>query len=93
MSQAERRFLGDIGDIHSELSTIPDGPLNFLDGVAYHNADVGDARIANRLDDAEEHWLVGHRNELLGAGVGQRIQAGTFTSAQNESFQSARSLL
>ena len=48
--------------------------------------DVLDAGLGHRLDAVEEHRLVGDRNELLGARVGDRAQAHALAAGEDEAL-------
>ena len=77
MGQAQRRLLRDEGHVDAPTAAAADG-LAHLAGVVVHahdDADLVDAGVADRLDHPEQHRLVGHRHQLLGAGVGQWIEA------------------
>ena len=54
--------------------------------VADDDPDLLDAGGGQRFDAVEQHRLVGDRDELLGAGVGQRAQLGALAAAENESL-------
>ena len=84
--QAERRLLRDVGDRDAPRAAVAERGADLVGGVAHDHADVGDARIADRLDRVEEDRLVGHRHELLGAREGDGAQARAFAACENECF-------
>ena len=55
-------------------------------GVADDDADLGDAGRDHGLDPVEQDRLVGDRHQLLGAGVGDRPQAGAGTAGEDQSL-------
>ena len=61
--------------------------LQQLARVADHDPHVGDAGVAQRLEPVVEDRLVGDRDQLLGAGVGERAQAGPAPSGKHEAFE------
>ena len=65
---------------------VADRLLDLRRGVADDDADVVDAGVADGLDHAKQDRLVGHRHQLLGAGVGDRVQARALAAAQNQSL-------
>src|SRR6185436_14991680 len=81
-----RSVLLDVLDPYAPSRSVADSRPDLRAGVADDDADVADAGGGNRLDAVEEHRLVGHRHELLGAGVGQRTKPGALPAAENQSF-------
>ena len=49
-----------------------------------------DAGGDDRLDAVDQHRLVGHRDELLGGGVGQRAQPRALAAGQDETLHLLR---
>ena len=88
VGQAQRRLLRDEGDLDPPAAAVADRLADLARIVihAHHDADVVDAGIADRLDHPEEHRLVGHRDQLLGVGVGDGIEARAFTAAEDQTF-------
>ena len=82
--EAERRVLLDVLDANAPSRAVADRGSDFRLRVADDDADVADAGGGDGLDAVEEHGLVRHRDELLGAGVGQRPQARPFAAAEDE---------
>src|SRR5205814_10734240 len=76
----------DVGHPGAPAGSLAGGGADFGGDVADDNADVGDAGGDERLDAVEQHRLVGDRDELLGARVGQRPQPGALAAAENESL-------
>ena len=87
VGEAERRALPDVGDPRAEAAAVTHGGGDFAGRVAHDHADLGQARADHALDRIKEDGLVGHRHELLGAGVSDRAQAGARPAAQDEGFQ------
>ncbi len=73
--QAARRVLLDVGDLERPTASRRRPPPDLGGRVADDDADLADPGVRHRLDAVEEHRLVGHRHELLGARVGERPQA------------------
>ena len=85
-------LLVNVGDLGVPATASSDGGFDPFGGVADDDADVGDASVADGLDDAEEHRLVGDGYELLGVGVGQWIETGALAPAENQTFHLANTL-
>ena len=83
VGQAQRRLLGDVGDLDAPAGAVADGLLDLGGGIADDDADVGDAGVAQRFDAVEEHGFVGHGNQLFGAGVGDGPQAAAGAAAKD----------
>jgi hypothetical protein len=86
VGQAQRRLLRDVGDLDAPAFALPDGLADLVAGVADDDADVVDARLADRLDHAEEDGFVGHRHQLLGAVEGDGVEPGALAAAQDQAF-------
>ena len=84
--QSARRVLLDVGDARAPARAVADRRADLGLRVADDDADVADAGGDQRLETVEEHRLVGDRHELLGAGVGDRAEAGALAAAQNQSL-------
>ena len=84
--EAARGVLLDVGHAGAEPGPVAQGRLDLLAGVPDDDADVLDARRHDRLDPVEKHRLVGDRDELLGARVGQRTQARPLAAGQDEAL-------
>jgi hypothetical protein len=89
VSQPARRILLDVGDAGAPAPAVTNRRTNLGVRVADDDADVADARIHQRLDAVEEHGLVGDRNELFRAGVGQRAQSSTLAPTQDQSLHAS----
>ncbi len=83
MSQPQGSFLGNVCDPGSPTRAIARGIFDLLRSVTDHDANLGDAGLDNGLDDPEEDRLVGYRHQLLGTGVGDRIEASAFTPTEH----------
>ena len=68
--------LRDVGDLQAERRAVADRVLDRGRRVADHDPDVGDAGLGDGLQTVEQDGLVGHRQQLLGRGVGDRPQPG-----------------
>ena len=90
VGQAQRGLLLDVGHADAELGAVADGRLDLGRGVADDDADVGDARVADRLEAVEQHRLVGHRHQLLGGGVRDGPQPRACTTGQDQCLHGAR---
>ena len=67
--------LDDVGELDAEALAVAGGGSDLVAGLGGNDdPDLGDAGLGHRLDAVEQHRLVGHRHELLGAGVGDRPQ-------------------
>src|SRR5919202_129373 len=86
VGQAKRRALLNVGDVHAPAPTAAHRVFDLLRRIADDDADLGNAGVANGLDHPEEDRLVGHGNKLFGLGIGQRVKARTFTTAQDQTF-------
>ncbi len=62
VGQPQRRILRDVGDFHAPLPAAPHGAFDLFGGVTNHNANFGDAGIADGLDNAEQDGFVGYGN-------------------------------
>ena len=65
---------------------VADRRANLRLRVADDDADVADAGGDERLEPVEEHRLVGDRDQLLGARVGDGTEARALAAAQNQAF-------
>ena len=86
--QPARRVLLDVGDLDAELRTVADRGLDLGPGVAHgdHDGDVLDAGRRELLDAVEDDRLVGDRDELLRARVGDRTQAGAGAAGEDQAL-------
>ena len=89
VGEAERRVLGDVGDLDAEAGAVADRLRISSRGVADDDADLGDPGLGHVLDAVEEDRLVGDRHELLGAGVGDRAQAGARAAGEDQTLHVA----
>src|SRR5713101_6647216 len=84
--QTQRCVLGYVGDLETPSRPVADRNHHLVGGVAHDDPDVLYPRLCHRLQAIEEDRLVGHRHQLLGAGVGDRAKAGAGTAGQDERF-------
>ena len=91
VGEAERRVLGDVGDLGTPAGAVADRRADLGAGVTGDDADLGDARLDHVLDAVEQDRLVGDRHQLLGAGVGDRAQSGAGSAGEDESLHGALS--
>ena len=75
MGETKRRVLFDVGDGGAELRPVADRGPDLVPGVAHDDSDVPDSRPDDRLQAVEKNRLIGHRDQLLGARMGERAQA------------------
>ena len=88
-----RRVLLDVGDARVPAGAVADGLANLRLRVADDDADVADAGSDERLEAVEEHRLVGDRDELLGARVGDRAEARPLPATQNQALHRPAAVL
>ena len=69
VGQAQGRLLLEVGDLQAPFRPVPDRPLDLRRGVPDDDAHLLDPGAGDRLQTVEEHRFVGHRHQLLGAGV------------------------
>jgi hypothetical protein len=87
VGEAERLVLLDVLDRDAEVGTVARRVADLVAGLRRDDdAHVPDAGGGHRLDAVEEHGLVRHRHELLGARVRERSQARPRTSGENQSL-------
>ena len=86
VGKAERFILRDEGDLRPPRGTVTEGGHHLGSRLAHDDADLGDASGHHRLDAVEENRLVGNRNQLLRARVGDGAQAGARTACQDQSL-------
>ena len=84
MSQPERGFLPDIGNIQTERLTIADGPLDGRRGLAHHDPDVCNAGVSYGLEAIEQNGLIGHGDQLLGECMRNRAKSTARSSCQHK---------
>ena len=85
VGQAERRVLGDVGDLQPRTrAPSPTAAITSSRGVADDDADLDDPGLGHGLEAVEQDRLVGHRHQLLGAGVGDRPQAGAGAAGEDQ---------
>ena len=89
MRQPERGGLRNVGDRSAECRAVADRVDHLIGGVAGDDADLGDAGFDKLLQGVEQHRFVGHRDELLGAGGGQRTQPRPLPPGEHQSLQLA----
>ncbi len=90
VGQAERGGLADVGHLQADRRAVADGGLDLGVGVADHDADLGDPRLAQGVEAVEEHRPVGDGHELLGARVGDRAQPRPRAAGQDQTLQRGR---
>ena len=88
--EPERRVLRDVGDLHAEPRAVADRSHDLGAGVADDDADVVDAGRGHVLDAVEQDRLVGHRDELLGARVGDRPQPRAGAAGEDQALHAPR---
>ena len=94
VGQAARRVLDDVGDADAEAGAVAGRRTDLIAGLRRDDdPDVIDARSRDRLDPVEQHRLVGHRDELLGAGVGDRSQARALAAREDQALHRAAASL
>ena len=88
MGQAKGFRLFDVGnpDIIPPSFSLADRLPDLVLGVADNDPDLPDPRSDERLDPVEEHRLVGHRDQLLGLGEGQRAEPCSFAAAEDQTL-------
>ena len=84
--QAIRAVLVNVSERDIPLRAIAQRGADFGRGMPDHDADFAHARFTNGFDDAHQHRLVGDGDELLGAGIGQRIEPCAFAATEDESL-------
>ena len=73
-ARAQRRLLGDEGDLGVELRPVTHRCAHLVRGVPDDDPDVVDPGLGQRVDCVEENRPVGDGDELLRAGMGDRPQ-------------------
>ncbi len=80
--------LHDVGDRDAETRTVPGRRADLLAGLGGDDdPDLVDAGLRHRLDAVEQHRLVGDRNQLLGARVGDRAQPRALAAREDQALQ------
>ena len=75
MSQPSRLLLQDVGEFTPKREPSPAARLISSPGLGRDDdPDLLDPRLRHRLDSIEEHGLVRHRYQFLGARMGDRAQ-------------------
>ena len=83
-----RLVLLDVGDLDPEARAVAGRLPDRLAGLGGDDdADLLDAGRRHRLEPVEEHRLVGHGHELLGARVRDRAQPRALPTRKNQSLQ------
>ena len=86
--EAERGLLLDVGDRDAEVLAVTRRLTDLAACLGRDDdPDLVDPGGGQRLDPVEEHRLVGHGHELLGARVGDRAQAGAGAAGEDESLE------
>ena len=86
VGQAERGVLGDVGDLDPEPRAVAHRLSDLGPGVTDDDADLGDTGGSHVLDPEKQDRFVGHRHQLLGAGVGDGAQAGACAAGEYEAL-------
>ena len=86
VGEPERRVLAEVGDLGAPPRAVADRGHDLVGGVADDDADLLDPGLDHVLDAVEEDRLVGHRHELLGAGVGDRPEPGAGAAGEDETL-------
>ena len=86
MGQPQRRVLADVRDLRPEAAAVTDGRHHLVGRVAHDHPDLDDAGRHERLDPVEQDRLVGHRYQLLGAGVGDRSQPPPVSAGEDQAL-------
>ena len=92
MRKAVGAVLRDVGELDIPFRAVSQGSPDFRRGVADDDANLAHAGFANGLDDADEDGLVGDGYELLGAGIGERVESRALAAAEDQSLHSVSSL-
>ena len=87
--QAERLVLRDVRNAHTKLAAVAHRRHDLGAGVAHDDADFDNARSRHRLNSVEQNRLVGHRDQLLRAGMGDRAQPCAGAASENECFHTS----
>ena len=75
--QSQRLGLGNIGDLNPPIRAIADSfPYVAPSLGGDDDADVGDARFPDLVENVEQDWLVRDAQELLGYCVGEGLEPG-----------------
>ena len=90
VGQPERGVLGEVGDLEAPLRPVAHRGADLLGRVADDHADLDDPRLGHLLQPVEQDRLVGHRHQLLGAGVGDGAQAGAGAAGQDQRLHRCR---
>ena len=77
VGDARRPVLMEICDGKSPRVAVSDGVLHLRRGGADHDADLLDARVADRLERGEQDRLVRDRDQLFGVRVRDGAESGT----------------
>ena len=82
------RVLLDVLDLETEVRAVTHRGADLSAGLRRHDdAHLADARLGHGLEPVEEHGLVRHGHELLGAGVRERPQARALSARQDQTLQ------
>ncbi len=84
--QSEGRVLGDVGDLGTESRSVAHRGADLCTGLTGDDPDLGDPRCDHVLDPVEQDGLVGHRDQLLGTGVGDRPEPGAGAAGEDETL-------
>ena len=86
--EAQRLVLHDVGDADPEAGAVPGGSADLVTRLRRDDdPDLTDAGPRHCLDPVEQHRLVGHRHELLGARVGDRAQTRALAAGEDQTLQ------
>ena len=92
VGEAQRIVLRDVGDLARRALPSPTASTISSAGLAHDDADLLDARLDHVVDAVEEDRLVGDGDELLGARVGDRPQAGARAAGEDEALHGETSV-
>ena len=90
LGETVRGRLLRIGELHPEIRTVPEQPLETRKVVGRgDDEDIPDARQQKHGHRIVDHRLVINRQELLGHSLRDRIQAGATAAGENDSFHNS----
>src|SRR5918996_1161916 len=87
--QPQRLVLGDVGDRQPPRGPIAARGLDLGGGVADHDPHLADPGLGDRLEPVEQDRRVGDGDQLFGAGVGDRAEAGPLAAGEDQGLHSA----
>ena len=96
MRDASRRILLDVSDPYPELGPIADSVLDLLYSlgcVPHDHPDVHYPRVPQCFDTVEEHWLVGQRNQVLVARMGDGSEPSSRSARENQALHDSSGVM